>query len=220
MNVKKSRILYNILGVDPEATQEEIKKAYYKKIKEIHPDINKGINSEEAIEIIKAYRVLSDSDMRNEYDETGYINEYEHDKNEVAIEILQSWFKSILADDRKLEAIILEDPKVFIHKNCDNDKHTCKHRIVMVKSRMKKLRSVKKRIKKKNDKTRVDFLSMIVDEEIKKCNFDIKQAEFQIEVTDLIKVILTDYEFLSDIMVDDNLIQYTDFNKVQTYAPR
>lgn len=207
---KKSRILYNILGVDTEATQDEIKKAYYKKIKEIHPDVNKGINSEESIEVIKAYRVLSNPKLRQEYDDTGYIDEYEHDKQEVAIEILQGWFKSFLSDDRKLSEIMLNNPKKLIRKNCQNDKNSCKHRVILAKNKMKKLKSIKKRIKKKSDKTRVDFLGMIVDEEIKQCQFNIKQAEFQMEVIVSIKEILTDYEFLPIVENEDreNILEH------------
>lgn len=54
---------YKILGVDRNASQEEIKKAYRQKVKEWHPDRHRE-NKEEAErkfkEIQEAYEVLSD----------------------------------------------------------------------------------------------------------------------------------------------------------------
>jgi predicted peptidase len=58
--------LYEILGVSPNATQEEIKKAFLQKAKQYHPDMNKG--SVEAqkkfVEISNAYQVLILCDVR------------------------------------------------------------------------------------------------------------------------------------------------------------
>jgi hypothetical protein len=65
--------LYNVLGVSPEATQSEIKKAYYVKARESHPDRN--LNDPEAHskfqKIGEAYQVLSDERLRMIYDEGG-----------------------------------------------------------------------------------------------------------------------------------------------------
>lgn len=57
---------YGILGVNKNATKEEIKKAYRKLSKEHHPD--KGGNEDKFKEINEAYQVLSDDNKRNQYD--------------------------------------------------------------------------------------------------------------------------------------------------------
>lgn len=63
---------YETLGVAREATQEEIKKAYRKLARQLHPDVNP---SEEASERFKsvthAYDVLSDPQERQKYDSGG-----------------------------------------------------------------------------------------------------------------------------------------------------
>ena len=65
---------YEILGIQPDATCKEIKKAYHRLVSEHHPDrnLNNG-NLKEATEetqvVNAAYEVLSDPDKRREYDD-------------------------------------------------------------------------------------------------------------------------------------------------------
>ena len=60
---------YKILGVERDATKEEIKKQYRKLAKEIHPDRTKDASTEdEMTEINKAYEVLSDEAKKERYD--------------------------------------------------------------------------------------------------------------------------------------------------------
>ena len=67
--------LYDLLGVSKTATQTEIKKAYHKKARSLHPDINPDKSAaEEFKKISSAYELLSDQDKRKRYD-AGEIDE-------------------------------------------------------------------------------------------------------------------------------------------------
>src|SRR5437899_11011527 len=68
-----AKSLYETLGVSKTATAEEIKKAYRKLVREVHPDRNPG-NEERFKEVQGAYDVLSDPDKRKQYDTIGTTN--------------------------------------------------------------------------------------------------------------------------------------------------
>ncbi len=60
---------YNVLGVDRDASFDEIKKAYRKLAREYHPDVNPDPEHQEKFkEITTAYEVLSDPDKRQRFD--------------------------------------------------------------------------------------------------------------------------------------------------------
>jgi DnaJ family protein A protein 2 len=63
--------LYNVLGLDRGCSAADIKKAYYTKAREHHPD--KGGNADLFKEIQKAYEILSNDQERAFYDQTGSI---------------------------------------------------------------------------------------------------------------------------------------------------
>ena len=64
---------YGLLGVSRNATAEELKKAYRKRARELHPDANRdNPDAEERFKkVAQAYEVLSDSDSRARYDRFG-----------------------------------------------------------------------------------------------------------------------------------------------------
>ncbi len=64
---------YELLGVSRTASAEEIKKAYRRRARELHPDANAGDEhaAEQFKEVSRAYAVLSDDEQRVRYDRHG-----------------------------------------------------------------------------------------------------------------------------------------------------
>ena len=70
----EKRDYYEVLGVDRNADEETIKRAYRKLAKKYHPDMNPGDKdaAEKFAEASEAYSVLSDPDKRRQYDQFGH----------------------------------------------------------------------------------------------------------------------------------------------------
>jgi len=70
-----SKDYYKILGVERNASQDDIKKAFRKKAHEYHPDKSGG-DEDKFKEINEAYQVLGDKEKRSKYDQFG--SAFEH----------------------------------------------------------------------------------------------------------------------------------------------
>ncbi len=66
------RDLYHVLGVSRSASESEIKSAYRKLARELHPDVNKAPDAQRRFEeVVEAYEILSDPEKRGRYDRFG-----------------------------------------------------------------------------------------------------------------------------------------------------
>src|SRR5438477_5735850 len=67
-----ARDLYEILGIERDASDEDIRKAYRRLARELHPDVSSDPETEERFkEVAGAYEILSDPEKRARYDAFG-----------------------------------------------------------------------------------------------------------------------------------------------------
>ncbi|MDQ3442005.1 MAG: molecular chaperone DnaJ [Chloroflexota bacterium] len=67
------RDYYDVLGVQRNATEQDIKRAYRTKARKYHPDVNKDAGAEDEFkDVNEAHEVLSNADRRAAYDRFGY----------------------------------------------------------------------------------------------------------------------------------------------------
>ncbi|CAA0817503.1 Chaperone protein dnaJ 49 [Striga hermonthica] len=79
--IRTKKDYYSILGLEKNCTVDEIRKAYRKLSLKVHPDKNKAPGSEEAFKkVSRAFKCLSDDDSRRQYDQTGLVDEFEHNQ--------------------------------------------------------------------------------------------------------------------------------------------
>lgn len=82
----------DVLEVERDATQAQLRKAYYRLALKFHPDKSTGMEIKfQAINV--AYEVLKDPEKRAEYDETGEL--YEEEVNETSTEAWKNYFTHV-----------------------------------------------------------------------------------------------------------------------------
>jgi molecular chaperone DnaJ len=64
---------YDLLGVDPDADEAELKQAYRRLAREYHPDVNDDPRAHAQFKTVRrAYEILSDAEERRAYDQMGH----------------------------------------------------------------------------------------------------------------------------------------------------
>ena len=122
MNVVANKDYYKVLGVDPEATPEQIKSAYRRLARKFHPDLNPKRRSAEARfkEVQEAYEALS-----QHYPETEFEQRFEPTNIPVAYEFVEerTWLDIDWSWQRKLAVVfwVLCSAGVFLPTSILNE---------------------------------------------------------------------------------------------------
>lgn len=97
INIQKEMVvdtkLYDILGVSPEVDASALKKAYRDLVRKHHPD--KGGDPEKFKEIDAAYKVLSNEELREMYDNTGSVEAKNTNFDGADVDILSHIFSNM-----------------------------------------------------------------------------------------------------------------------------
>uniref|UniRef100_A0A0D3F1Z3 J domain-containing protein n=2 Tax=Oryza TaxID=4527 RepID=A0A0D3F1Z3_9ORYZ len=131
----ESKSLYEILGVERTASQQEIKKAYHKLALRLHPDKNPG--DEEAKEkfqqLQKVISILGDEEKRALYDETGIADD-DALVGEAA-DNLQEYFRAVY---KKVTEADIEEFEAK-YRGSDSEKKDLKYLYTKFKGNMNRL---------------------------------------------------------------------------------
>ncbi|ESL11776.1 DnaJ chaperone protein [Trypanosoma rangeli SC58] len=105
--------LYARLGVARGATKDEIKRAFRKLTREHHPDMQETYEAKEAakeymVQLLQAYKVLSDDIQRQDYDNFGTVPGEKFDTAEFSAQQIFEYFRQqspILSKSQQLESL-------------------------------------------------------------------------------------------------------------------
>jgi curved DNA-binding protein CbpA len=108
MNMATAFDPYTVLGVARTSSAGAIKAAYRRRVRDAHPD--RGGDSEAFIEIVRAFGLLSDPDLRRLFDETGIVDieslrSYRRDVTIVLADMFDAAVQSAVGSGLKLTQV-------------------------------------------------------------------------------------------------------------------
>jgi curved DNA-binding protein CbpA len=178
--------LYNTLGVEPDASPEEIRRAYRKKAKQEHPDA--GGSAEKFGALVKAHRVLSDAEKRARYDRTGEADDGPDNTDQKALSAIDQILDQVLGKDEPAQIDIVEVIRAEIDRNIQHQKRE----MGFAKKHLKKLEKVKGRFR---TVAKRDIFALLLDRKIDHVNATITNMRGQLALFERAAVIMRDYTF-------------------------
>lgn len=176
--------LYEILGIEPTATQDEIKAAYRELSKALHPD--KGGKDSRQSEINNAYTILSNPAKRQRYDDTGNATDkpYENRVNDFLANI---FFKLIDQNPDPGTVDLIEQMNRCLHAIIKDGYQSIAHS----EKSVKKFNRVLDKLSSKGNRSLMILLTRQIDQLEKNIMADRENLEFTKEVLEILK----DYTF-------------------------
>lgn len=183
---------YEILGVNKDASQEEIEAAFKKGVKRHHPD--NGGDEEAFNQMVLASLVLRDPKKRQKYDTDGVFSQ---DRPEalysMAIEQVASFFinsiDAVISSNANMSDfdLVAGGQAFFDQKILD-----CRKRLIEVNRRITHFEKVMKRLKTKGT---TDVITLMLQNHVSNFKQEIENTNNQIEVSKKAKKVLSDYIF-------------------------
>jgi Ca-activated chloride channel family protein len=163
MNGNSIHDYYSIMGVSPEATEEDLRQAYRVLTKRYHPDVNRSPGASLAFKDINAaYEVLSDIGKRNDYDRQ--FRDRKLGATNLGLQVYYSrHYLKPLSEPQLLYVLVKAQPKFQTRVNTDAPLNIC---LVIDRSKSMagtRLQHVKSAANRIIDETKPnDLLSMVV----------------------------------------------------------
>ena len=185
--------LYEAMGVDKNASRDEIKRAYRDKAKTEHPDA--GGSEARFQEIQIAYATLKDEDAREKYDRTGEGKQAERHPDAECFNILAKCLMSIIEQDVPINAInVVTQIKQMINAEIQD----IRTKTVQLQRMHDRCELVLERLE---SKTSTNILQSTLQTRIRDIKENVKKAEEMIATFERANELLDDYKDNPDDMV-------------------
>ncbi|NKE69842.1 J domain-containing protein [Nitrospiraceae bacterium HYJII51-Mn-bac16s-1-B09] len=195
--------LYEELEVEKTATPEEIKKAYRKKSKQVHPDHNPDDPkaAEKFGELTKAYDILIDEEKRKRYDAGEDPDAMRNMKTprDMAVHAVMNLFSQVIEQVDENHTDIFSVMKERVHNNISKFKGEIKRG----ENQIRKYQSAMKRISHKK-KSQENIFIQSLEAQIRSVEGGKAQFEEQIKIAEIALTIIDDYKY----QVDEDLPTY------------
>lgn len=176
--------LYETLGVDANATPDDIKKAYKKAAQKTHPD-RVGGDLDQFKKVQHAYEVLSDPDKRKFYDTNGVEPGVGHSDQQIVQSAISQIF-ALIIDNYSGGDIVETAREMVMAKSKDIEKTKRK-----AQSSLETLEKLKDRVVVNDDSS--NYFEMLIQGRINKAEAQIKHSEFEERISALVIEALEHY---------------------------
>lgn len=197
---------HDLLEVPVDATLEEIKAAYRKKVKETHPDVSPG-NVDLFLEIIKAYSILSDEEKRRHYEETGIEPEdnqtmIEAQAKTILLELLVTLFTK-----NEVKRVLSTDFLQILHNSLNGEIKSSKASIAKAYEDAKYYRLLYKRVQRKEKDTSTNnkpesLYHTVITDILTNLNNVIKYHHFRLKTISKAIQLLNEYEYILPTLIE------------------
>jgi curved DNA-binding protein CbpA len=186
--------LYEILGVEPDATSEQIHAAYRAAAKTTHPDMPGG--DRKAFDAVaQAYAVLGNGELRAFYDQTGETSPARARKIEdMAHQIIDQYIAGLADAPAHAFSVDLVSQMVDM---CSQAISNMNAAIAQLKRQAANLEKFKKKISKADD-GRPDFMTASADNKIRAIQSSIEQTEIALQAGQRAMSLIEAYKFDPD----------------------
>lgn len=183
---------YEILGLDKDATPDQINAAYKAAAKKAHPD--SGGNSEDFTRVKQASMVLLDPRKRKQFDDTGHQADEADNTEATIMEAIASFLIGAINSLEEGHAPNIEQVDLIgAAKNNFSEKiKVCQQNMKSVNKQIKKLERALTRLKTKRPN---DIIRQMISRHIVLLQNLIPVNERDIDINNRILAVLADYEF-------------------------
>lgn len=189
---------YEVLGVDPKAGKEEIKKAYRRKAKKHHPD--RGGEQKDMSILLLCYDMLLDDSKRQRFDDMGEMDDVNAPpKDNKAYNYLAKKAGELVATMMEQKVSLLTTDMVRLFSTAiQADIQLVPSKIMKLERGRKELETCKKKFKQKPGSSEDDFLIVWLTREVQNFDKSINDLKATILIMQQAKAVVDSYTFEVD----------------------
>ncbi len=178
---------YELLGISREADDAEIKAAYRRHAKKVHPDSGGDVDSFGHLK--SAYELLKDPIRRKVYDETGYDPQLAEIKDLEGLVILEKVINEMVLDEREPGSF---DPVALMRRKLTDEIVTARFHVFEMERHRSRIRNHLDRI---NSRPMADVLGSMLRTRVTAIAEAIEKSTKQIEAIERAYEMLEGYEY-------------------------
>lgn len=189
---------YEILGVDPKADKEEIKKAYRRKAKKHHPD--RGGEQKDMSILLLCYDTLLDDEKRQRFDNNGEMDGVDTPpKDNKAYNYLTKKAGELVSSMMEKGISLLTTDMILLFSTAIQEElKGVPAKIMKLERGRKELEKCKKKFKQKPGSTEEDFLIVWLTREVQNFDKNIAALEASMLIMQQAKAVVDSYTFEMD----------------------